>query len=452
VNAPLQTGARRAGVEIDRVSGNDLTALVTDRGPAPMNIAALLVVDGGERLAHREVTRLLDERLGSVPRLRQRLRHAPPGFGRPYWVDDERFEIERHLHVDRVTDEAELMRLVAVVACTPLRRDRPLWAAHWVNGIGSDRAALVVVAHHVVADGIGGLAVLAALADHAGTERPSLAPAERHTDPSLPELAADVWRTRLQDLRRTTARARLARAGLHDLGVGRERPRLAPGTSLNRPTGPRRHLGRAELPLEDVVDAAHRHDCTVNDLVLAAVVGGVTDVLASRGERVDELVVSVPYSSRGTASPDRLGNRTGVVPFRVPAAGSTPVERLRSVASQSRAQRGRPRAASAAPLGLLFRGLARVGAFRLFIDHQRLVNTFVTNVRGPTAPLAFGGCAVSRIVPVAVTPGNTSVTFDVLSYAGCLGVTVVADPGAVADPAELADRLRTRLEELVAGS
>ena len=457
-------GADPAGGPVERISANDHTALVTDRGPAPMNIAAVLVVDGGEELAHRTVTGLLGERLVSVPRLRQRLQNAPPGCGRPYWVDDDRFEVERHLHfahVDGEPGQAGLWQYVAERACTPLRRDRPLWTVHWVNGVGAGRAAMVVVAHHVLADGIGGLAVLAALADPSpppgrpgdasqpGLAPPAEGPALRHTVRSVGELAGEAWRTRLGALRHAAGTVRLTRAGLRDLGIGRERPQLAPRSSLNRPTGPQRRLDVVELPLEDVASAAHRHGCTVNDIVLAAVVGAVTDVLDDRGERVESLVVSVPYSSRGQATPDQLGNRTGVVPFRVPGAGATAQVRLRSVAAQSRAQRGRPRAASAAPLGLAFRSLARVGAFRLFIDHQRLVNTFVTNVRGPAQPLALGGHEVSRIVPVAVTPGNTSVTFDVLSYAGCLGVTVVADPSALPDPTELSARLSIRLDELV---
>ena len=49
--------------------------------------------------------------------------------------------------------------------CTPLDRDRPLWAALWVTGLTHDRAALVLVMHHILTDGVGGIAVLAALAD-----------------------------------------------------------------------------------------------------------------------------------------------------------------------------------------------------------------------------------------------------------------------------------------------
>ena len=88
-----------------------------------------------------------------------------------------------------------------------------------------------------------------------------------------------------------------------------------------------------------------------------------------------------------------------------------------------------------------FRALAAVGAFQVFVDHQRLVHTFVTNVRGPAERLRVAGAEVTAVVPVAVNPGNVAVTFDVLSYAGTLGVTLVADPGLVPESAWLAERV-----------
>ena len=93
----------------------------------------------------------------------------------------------------------------------------------------------------------------------------------------------------------------------------------------------------------------------------------------------------------------------------------------------------------------VFRGLAAVGAFQAFIDHQRLVHTFVTNVRGPAHHLRVAGAEVTAVVPVAVNPGNVAVSFDVLSYAGTLVVTLVCDPVLVPESAWLADRVTAGL-------
>ena len=75
-------------MQIERASRGDLTTLATDHGPVPMNIAAALVIDGGSELGLPAVRHLLEQRLPRVPRLRQRIVHAPLGHGRPVWVDD----------------------------------------------------------------------------------------------------------------------------------------------------------------------------------------------------------------------------------------------------------------------------------------------------------------------------------------------------------------------------
>ena len=48
---------------------------------------------------------------------------------------------------------------------SPLRKKAPLWSVILVGGLQEDRSALLVVLHHVLADGIGGLSVLASLVD-----------------------------------------------------------------------------------------------------------------------------------------------------------------------------------------------------------------------------------------------------------------------------------------------
>ena len=102
-------------------------------------------------------------------------------------------------------------------------------------------------------------------------------------------------------------------------------------------------------------------------------------------------------------------------------------------------------------MGLAFRALGRLGLFQPFIDHQRLVNTFITNVRGPDQILTLGGHRIVEIIPVAVTPGNVAVTFDILSYAGQVGITIVSDPDLVPEYSVLAGLLSEELHDLVAG-
>lgn len=99
-----------------------------------------------------------------------------------------------------------------------------------------------------------------------------------------------------------------------------------------------------------------------------------------------------------------------------------------------------------------FRALAALRVFQPFIDHQRFVHTFVSNVRGPSTSLSFAGREVDRVIPVAVTPGNVGVSFEVLSYAGRLTITVIADPDVLAEQDRLTTALAEELGSLCAAS
>ena len=440
-----------SGTRIDRASPNDVTILATDRGAAPMNIGAVLVLETDPKRSPPDIAwlrGLLSARIPVVPRFRHRLVATPPGCGRPVWVDDPDFVLDRHLSaydLDRWGTE-NILQVAAEVLCSRLDRGRPLWRACLVTGPEPGQAALVLVIHHVLADGLAGLAVLAALADGLGMTDPGPFP---QAWPRRRELARDAVRARLSALSTLPRALQRGAQGLAELGLGGQRPTLAERISLNRPTGRRRRLTTVTVPLDPVSEAAHHHGATVNDIVLTAVTGALATLLERRGERPHQLVVSVPISARRSAAVTRLGNETGVVPVAVPAV-SDDHARLRAVVALTHDAPRHQRASSAGPLGLVFRALARLGLFQAVVDHQRLVHTFETNVRGPRESLELGGHRVAQIVPLAVNPGNVGVSFGVLSYAGQLVVTVVADPLIVPDQDLLTTSLRRILGDLVA--
>lgn len=151
-----------------------------------------------------------------------------------------------------------------------------------------------------------------------------------------------------------------------------------------------------------------------------------------RGERLDEVVISVPFSSRRSAAGAELGNCSGVIPLSVPANRDR-LDRLDAVAAITRAATFTNRAASTAILGPTFRGLARIDACQWFIDRQRMIHTIASTVHGPEAPILLVECEVTRIVPLGVPSGNLSVTFAVVTYAGSLAITRVSDPDVYPD-------------------
>jgi diacylglycerol O-acyltransferase / wax synthase len=129
-----------------RASANDMTTLATDHGPVPMSLGAVLVLEDGGRLDFSTVRSVLESRLPRVRPMRQRLVSTPFGCGRPLWVNDPSFDLDRHLAEIAVpvatkttADEGavgdnRLLRVAADLTCTRLSRDQPLWTARWVSG------------------------------------------------------------------------------------------------------------------------------------------------------------------------------------------------------------------------------------------------------------------------------------------------------------------------------
>ncbi|TFB84253.1 hypothetical protein E3O44_15555, partial [Cryobacterium algoricola] len=234
---------------IDRVSVDDLMSLATERGSSPMQVGAVLFLDSRTGLDTEAALGVLADRIRRVPRLRQRLVDVPVGCGRPAWVDDPAFDVANHLS-SRVCPapggEAAVFDVAAGLLGARLPRSRPLWTAVLLTGVGAgaagtssdDRAALIIVFHHVLADGMGGLAVMSHLVDRpeespprkrvnrrSGTPRPTAHPLSREGAgaanpgfprpmPSVGALARDAWARRVRAVPRLPASLARAVGGL----------------------------------------------------------------------------------------------------------------------------------------------------------------------------------------------------------------------------------------------
>uniref|UniRef100_UPI0011111C20 wax ester/triacylglycerol synthase domain-containing protein n=1 Tax=Crystallibacter crystallopoietes TaxID=37928 RepID=UPI0011111C20 len=304
----------------DRISSEDLMSLVGDTGSAPMQVGAVLTLRTGSDPDARALLDALARRLHAVPRLRQRLLKVPLGCGRPVWVNDSGFDPARHLSAAPCPapgGQETVLHIAAEMLTTPLPYDRPLWTARLITDTTPNQAALVFIFHHVLTDGIGGLAILAALAAAKACQQDGRG--EAHPLPSRLQLALDAVGERIRVLKRLPTAVRRLAAARSEL-----RPhgglRLAP-SSLNRPTGPRRQVAVVRSDLEGISAAARVQGATVNDAVLTAAAASLHRLLQGRGESVEQFVISVPFSSRRHADAGELGNRSGVIPVTVPAVG-----------------------------------------------------------------------------------------------------------------------------------
>src|SRR6201999_3867738 len=130
---------------MDRLSSFDTSFLANERANAHMAIGSVLVFDGvapteGEFLAQ------IRSRLHLLPRLRPRFLTPTPWLGTPFCVDDETFDVRRHVGLATLAapgGEEELRALAGELLAPPLVRARPLWELTLVDGFGDERFAIV---------------------------------------------------------------------------------------------------------------------------------------------------------------------------------------------------------------------------------------------------------------------------------------------------------------------
>jgi WS/DGAT/MGAT family acyltransferase len=430
---------------IARASSADMMELACDIGPAPRQWGAVFLFEAGTTLDLDSVRSAVAARIVGVRRLRQRLMRTPWGCGRPIWVDDPDFDLANHVRTAACPspgDRTAVLAAAAELLARPLSLRHPAWEVTLLAGETGSRTALVVVMHHVLADGMGGLAILAHLVDGGPTitsEEPG------RPAPGRAELARDAALSGLRTLGRLRTMPGTVRAAVAELRSGATPP--AAGCSLNRASGLHRRLTSIRGDLATVRTVAHSHAASVNDVMLTVIATALNDLLAHRGEHIDPIVVSVPVSTRAQQAAATLGNQVGVMPVAIPT-GLAADACLTAVATSTRDRRSRTRGASTTLLAPAFRALAGLHLLRWAVNRQRLVHTVVTNLRGPDASVSFLGAAVDEIVPLGLLAGNIAVAFAVFSYAGSITITVTVDPDIVPDLEVLAHSLERELTDL----
>ena len=450
----------------ERLTALDASFVYAERPPVQVHVGSLLVFEDSG-LRGEELASHVESRLHRIPRFRQRLMDVPMGLGLPVWVDDEHFDISFHVRsigLARPGGERELLELMGRLQSVPLDRTRPLWEL-WCVDLPGARQALIQKTHHAMVDGISGVDVLSAIVDltpetpeEAVPEwRPEPAPTpaqlaaatvgERLTDPA--RLGRSAWRL-LSDPRRALQRGRTLAGALPT--VAGTATHLAPQTSLNADVGSRRRFDVVRASLDDVKAAKNRHGVTVNDVVLAAVGGGLGDLLRSRGELTPDLAlrVLVPVSMRPDDQRFALGNQVGALVADLPVGEADPLRRLRRIHEQMAMLKGSHEAdifdvflhaSDHAP-----RTLVALAA-RAAVHGRHFVNAVITNVPGPPLPLYLRGAQMLEAFPYVPLSEDTTVGVAIASYNGALNMGLTGDWDTTADLDVLASGIEKALGE-----
>ena len=392
------------------------------------------------------------------------------------WADDPDFELDDHLSRASLPSpggKAELDAFVAAVMSRPLDPDRPLWEMHVVEGLEGERTALVAKVHHAILDGVSGASVLAAFLDLDPRSRVVALPQEWQPD-SLPSNAKMLKHAASSLARQPGETLSTLQAGVDvvaDLGMhnreltsrGEQPPPgffTAPRTSFNGAVTNRKRFASLSVPLDDVKMVGRVFECTVNDVVLGCVAGGLRRLVAARGEHVDHsLVAMVPVSTRPEGEGEALGNQISGMLVSLASDLEDPVQRLDAISESARVAKEQEQLHRGRFLGDLAQlalpavttRLARaVAGTRLFDKVRPPFNVTVSSVRGPDFSLFCAGSRVIDLYPVGPIAEGIGLNVTVFSYLDRVHFGLFACRKLLPELEELATHLDDALAELVA--
>jgi len=397
-----------------------------------------------------------------------------------YWVDDEDFDIERHLVREKLvrkrgqSERDALKARVSELAATPLDHAHPLWQMHLIEHYESG-SALIVRIHHCIADGIALNSVLMSVAD-GGTDLRRPAHGDTDHDHEADWLADAV----VKPLTAVTVKAidmygdgvvkamqflahpqkslagsmKLARAGiqvLRDAAALALLPDDSPTLLKGKLSGSKVVAWCEPLPLAKVKSVGKALNCSVNDVLLACAASSIGGYLRERGEDPagKEIRAMVPVNLRPLEEAWQLGNRFGLAPVVLPIGIENAVECVYAVRERMRQLKGSYQPLLAYALlgvsGLLTKPL-QAALSDVFLKKTTAV---MTNVPGPTVPLEFCGSTLRQSIFWVPTSGDVGVGVSIVSYAGGVQFGLITDSRRCPDPQKIIDRFAPEFEKLL---
>lgn len=430
-----------------RVPAADAFFLYVESPVALQQVGGLILLDArGGAPEPAGLAALVADRLGGLPRFRQRLRRGSR-WRRQHWVDVPDLDWSWHVTGrdlpggrNLAGGRPALHRLVAELQSEPLPRDRPLWRLVVVPEVEPDLAAVVLVVHHVIADGIGVIRQARHLLDPAGVSL---------EDPAGAAAAAAAGPGGLATVRGAARTGLAVAAGLAQLATdGWVRRRLP--SSIDH----RRRFGTADLPLARLRAVARRHGTRVTDVLLSAVAGAVhrtrPDLAAGGRARLRTLV---PLMMRTPDSPAE-GNLTAAVLLDLPVGPRSEPDRLAEVAGRGRRLRTGTRALASRFVVQSVGELLPQPVYCWFartIYGRHFLQAIVSNLPGPGGPLRLAGHALRAAYPIVPLAPGSPLAVGALGWHGVLHLGISTDPALLEDPDAFGAALLAIVDELAGG-
>ncbi len=390
----------------------------------------------------------------------------------PYWEDDPYFDIDNHVFhmgLPFPGDEKALKEMISRLSSRPLDKSKPLWEFHLIENVAGGGSFLVVRLHHAIADGIALMSVLMSLCD----------------------VDADAPWPKRESEKAHRRRGRRVRSLFHPAASFFARTRTMADEGVSMVTDPDHFLKRAsqakgfvyrllrltlllpdsrtvfkgklgrkkvvawtaDIPLEDVKRVKSTFGVTVNDVLMAAVAGGLRRYLLARGQRAPRnlnIRAMIPVNLRPLDEAAKLGNYFGLVVLSLPLGIENPLNRMMEVKRRMDDLKNSPEAVVGYTL-LEMMGMTPAQIESLAVQFFAMKSTLVlTNVPGPRQQLYFAGSPIQRIMFWVPQSGRLGMGISIFSYAGSVVVGVMTDYGLVPDPETISDFIEEDFADMLA--
>ena len=463
---------------LQRLSGLDASFLYLETSTQPLHVCSVLELETSTIPDGYSFERLRDElalRITAIPTFREKLANSFLNLDHPVWVEDEEFDVDRHVHrigLPAPGGRVELAEVCGHLAALPLDRRRPLWEMWVIEGLdGTDarkggRLAVLTKVHHAAVDGVTGANLMSQLCS-VEPDAPAPVPVEASGEANPLRialgglgrfatrpisLATSVLPSTLSTVVDTVRRA----AG----GRAMASPFAAPQTPFNGSITAHRNVAFTQLDLADIKKVKEHFDVKVNDVVMALVSGVLRNFLLDRGELPEStLVAMVPVSVHDRS--DRPGrNQVSGMFSSLHTEIDDVGQRLMAIAEGNTVAKEHSSAIGATLLqdwsqfaGPAVFGVAmRVYARSRLTESRPVHNLVVSNVPGPQIPLYFLGAEVEGLYPLGPIFHGAGLNITVMSLNGKLNVGLISCPELLPDLWDMADGFVAGMAELLAAT
>jgi diacylglycerol O-acyltransferase / wax synthase len=496
-----------------KLSSLDASFLYLETPEMPMHVGSMAILRLPEDYKgdfFEDFKAMIASRLHVAPILKARLETAPLDIDHPSWVEDDQFDIDRHIFRGSLPaphDRATLERIVGWMHAKLLNRARPLWEFYVFEGMKDNEIGLYSKMHHACIDGGAGAALTSMIYDISPIPRKVEPPTARKVAQEPRDIAANLidsyqqlW-TQPFDPAAAPKSLELPRSGKSDLGsilfdnamfqiesavkfassvpamlksvsevVSRisdpqSRDSIAsmvsPPTILNKAISSERSFAGTSISLSRAKAVAKQSGGKLNDVVLALASGVARRYLLQQGALPDKsLTAAVPISLREEGNTDSNNQVFGMI-CSIATNVEDPKARLEAIIAQSTKSKEMshplrafmPQVSNISMLGtpILVQILALLyGRSNLSDVLPPAANVTVSNVPGPRQTLYAAGAELLHIFPVSISTHGLALNITVQSYRDQLDFGFIAGANIIPHVQVLCDMLPVEFDALEA--